>query len=506
MKPIVQKPVWSLDYTPHPKQSILHSVPVTQIFYGGAAGGGKSHSVRMDGLMLALENPGMQGYLFRKTYPELEDNHIRPLRMMEIPPSVATFSETRKQLECKNGAILRMCFAENDADILKHQGAEIHWLGVDEAALMSRFQLNYLRTRVRLGRWKPNPKYAKYFPRCLYSSNPGGPGHDFLKSTFIDPASPLQVFYDKTTAGKVNPNGWTSIYIPAKMADNPSIDMKTYEGAFTGLNPEHAKALRDGDWNAIVGAAFPNLRMDRNMVPKFPIPRHWTHFMAIDWGTARPFSVGWYAVSDGIVVTRKSTGQTWAIPPGALVRFEEWYGWNGKADEGVRLESNAVAVRIRQKEQEMGLPAMDFRVGDPQMWASQDGPSPQKRMYDATGGLFVLRQGRRDRRSNFTEVFARIGGEQFINEETQKTDCLPMFFVTDNCRHFWRTFPSLILDTTEPDKGPATRNQEDHVYDEVAFACATHSIISTPQSRSDEDYEAMLQAFGRKGQDPYQSR
>jgi len=446
---------WKLDYTPSEKQRVFHAVKTRQILYGGAAGGGKSHALRMDGILTCLQNPGCQGYLFRRTYPELKDNHLIPIQQMQIPPEVAVWRETDRKLLFHNGSFMQFCFAEDLNDIFKYQGSEMHWLGIDEGALFLEDQLKFLRTRVRLGGFAP--AQADVLPRIAIGSNPGGPGHNFLRRVFIDQAPPMHVFHDQTTKTKLNP-GWTSVYIPARMDDNPHLDTQSYEGSFTALSLERARALRDGDWDVISGAAFSMLDRTKHMLRPFRPPRHWTHVMAMDWGTAKPFSVGWYAVSEGALLKESGRWPEVYLAPGAIVRFAEWYGWNGEADAGCRMSAAQVAKGILDLEAEMELPPIDVRVSDPQMWASQDGPSPQQNMRVATQGRIVLRQGRRDRKANYTTMVSRLVGEQ------DRSAWRPGFYVTENCRHFWRTVPSLILDDVEPDKGPATRHQEDHCF------------------------------------------
>ena len=493
-------PKWSLSYQPNDKQQILHAVRARQIMYGGAAGGGKSHALRMDGLIACLENPGLQAYLFRRTYPELKDNHLIPIQQMGIPPEVAVWKETDRKLTFYNGAFLQFCFAEDLGDIFKYQGAEMHWLGIDEAALFMPEQIKFLRTRVRLGRFEPTQE--KMFPRIVIGSNPGGPSHNFLREVFIEQAPPMHVFHDRTTQSK-KAKGWTSVYIPARMDDNPYLDVDSYEGSFTALSAERAKALRDGDWDVVAGAALSMLERGRHMVRHFKPPRHWTHIMAMDWGTAKPFSIGWYVVSEGAVLAAKDGFPDVRLPKGAIVRFAEWYGWSGEADTGCRMSSSEVAREVLKLEAEMDLPPIDVRVADPQMWASQDGPSPQQNMRSATSGVFVLRQGRRDRKANYTEVINRLVGEPDEHGVVR-----PMFYVTANCRHFWRTVPGLVLDTLEPDKGPSTRTQEDHIYDEVGFGLATYSRVTTAQDRYRDEMLELASEFsgGGASRDPYAVR
>jgi hypothetical protein len=482
-----------LPYVPQAKQKLLHTTPARQIFYGGAAGGGKSHSIRWDGIAFCLDNPGLDAYLFRRTLGELEDNHIRKIQQ-EIPQVLGKYNETKKRYEFYNGSGINFCYCEKEKDVLRYQGAEIHWLGVDEAAHLSEYQLTYLRSRVRLGSWKPKGK--GWLPRIVYGSNPGGPGHQFLKSTFIDPAPPQTYFYDSSMADPKNPDdkGWPTIYIPARMTDNLYLD-KSYAGQFRALAPELAKALTEGDWDAVVGAALHNLSRERHQLRQFAPPRHWTRFMALDWGTARPFSVGWYCVSDGATLAAKDGWPERTIPAGAVIRYAEWYGTDGRPNHGLRLSADQVAIEILKKEkarQEEGL--MAYRVGDHQMWAQHDGPSPKERMFVVTDGRVALRQSKKDRKANYAEIIARLAGNPKFMEDGETWE--PMFYVTANCLHFWRTVPPLVLDENDPDKGPGT-DQEDHIFDEVAYALASRPFTTTEQ-----DYKEQGQPRQRRI-DPY---
>lgn len=484
----------SLPYQPQDKQKLLHATRAKQIFYGGAAGGGKSHSIRWDAIGFCLENPGLDAYLFRRTLGELEDNHIRKMQA-EIPSILGKYNETRKRFEFYNGAGLNFCYCEKEADVLRYQGAEIHWLGVDEAAHLTEYQLTYLRSRVRLGSWKPNPKHAALLPRIVYGSNPGGPGHQFLKSTFIDPSPPQTYFFDSSMADLKNPDdkGWLSIFIPARMTDNLYLD-KSYAGQFRALSPELARALTEGDWDAVVGAALHNLSRERHQLRAFNPPRHWTRFMSIDWGTARPFSVGWYCVSDGASLAGRDGWPERNLPAGAVVRYAEWYGSDGRPNHGSRLSADQVALGILKREKERNESDIAYRIGDHQMWASHDGPSPRERMFTATEGRVNLRQSKKDRKVNYAEIIARLAGNyDFTKTGEEFTD--PMFFVTANCTAFWRSCPPLILDENDPDKGPGT-DQEDHVYDEVSYALA-----SRPFTQTKEDYENIGKP--RPRMDPY---
>jgi hypothetical protein len=303
-----------------------------------------------------------------------------------------------------------------------------------------------------------------------------------LKRVFVLPSSPLTVFNDETTKvpGRVDSRGLTTVYIPARMTDNIYLD-QDYAGQFGGLPPEMARALIEGDWDAVAGAAY-QVSRERHMLRPFTPPRHWTRFMALDWGTARPFSVGWYCVSEGAFLKGQGSWPDRWIPEGAVIRYAEWYGWNGRENEGCRLDSTKCASGILQRERDRGEPAMDYRVADYQMWAQTDGPSPAERFGNAN---CPLRQAKKDRKMAYWECTARLAGNPFVKDDGQIEEH-PMFFVTQDCVHFWRTIPNLMLDETEPDKGPGN-GQEDHVADEWSYALRSRPFVQTLDTRWEEE-------------------
>src|SRR3990172_9449926 len=184
----------TLDYIPQPKQALFHHCNARQILFGGAAGGGKSKAIRWDGIMFCLANPGLQAYLFRRTYKQLFDNHIQHIGK-ELPAAIGKLRDD--VFYFANGSSLAFHHCNNLMDYLNHMGAEMHWLGIDEGGLFFPIQLIELRGRVRLGGFQDKVVDKEYLPRMVVGSNPGGPAHSFLKRTFIDPVAPMTMFTDK---------------------------------------------------------------------------------------------------------------------------------------------------------------------------------------------------------------------------------------------------------------------------------------------------------------------
>lgn len=494
--------VVTLDYNPQEKQKLLHETAARLILYGGAVGGGKSHAIRWELISWCLRCAGINCFLFRRTLAELEENHIEQIQN-EIPPSLGQYNVTKNVFRFFNGSRIKFAYCEKEHDVTRYQGAEIHVLGVDEASHLTEFQLNYLIGRNRLGGFRQQvpEKYRFLLPRAVFGSNPGGPGHSFLKREFIDKAPPYELFRNGRykDPDKKEDEGRLSVYIKARMEDNRYIDAD-YSGSLYGLPPEMVQAYKEGDWDAIVGQALPITRI-RHGLRHFKPPGFWTHFMSVDWGTGKPFSVGWYAVSDGAILEAKDGYPERYLPAGAVIRYAEWYGWNGRENQGCRMDSREVARGILAMEKERGDPPMDYRVGDSGMWAQHDGPSPAENMFDESGGRIALRMSKKDRERNYDEFLCRLAGNPDFRRDGIK-EIEPMFFATLDCTHFWRTVPPLTLDKLDPNKGPDTK-LEDHAYDDTVYGLRSRPFMTTEEDREDIAYRQNLRRYGRRVESRY---
>src|SRR4030042_6005815 len=127
-------------------------------------------------------------------------------------------------------------------------------------------------------------------------------------------------------------------FIPAKVDDNPRM-VETdpqYSERLENLPPALKRAYKDGDYDVFAGQVFDILRPDIHQIKQFHVPDSWELFRAMDWGHAQPFSYGLYAVDFNA----------------RLYRIREWYGWNGNANEGIKMDPEEVADGILQIEQE----------------------------------------------------------------------------------------------------------------------------------------------------------
>ena len=160
-----------IDYAPQPKQILFHKSAANEILYGGAAGPGKSMALRFEALIWCLRIPNLQVYLFRRTFPELEKNHILPSQQ-QFPAGVGEYKKGDKRWEFKNGSMLHFCHCQYESDVFQYQGAEIHLLLIDELTTFTEFQYDYLRGRVRCAIPVPD-EFRHKIPGIACASNPG---------------------------------------------------------------------------------------------------------------------------------------------------------------------------------------------------------------------------------------------------------------------------------------------------------------------------------------------
>ena len=453
-------------YTPQPRQQLLHNTLARQVLFGGAVGGGKSTAGRWDLITIAIRCPGAQCYIFRRTLVELEANHIRFIRS-DLPPELGQWNENRKSFEFINGSRIVCGYAESDRDVERYQGAEIHAMLIDEAGQFTAYQISFLRSRNRLGSWAP-PKdsvFEKQLPRIIMTANPGGVSHNFLLQNFIEPAPAEQIFYDASTRvpGDPESKGWPSIFIPAKMADNKYLE-KDYAGSLGGLPEELARALRDGDWNIVVGSYFGDVfRNELHVLKAFEIPKHWLRFRAYDHGSAAPFACYWlaHATEEHVLDSGK------VVPEGALVVYREYYG--GANNRGLKMTAEAIAAEIRSREK--GDPKINYGVGDPSVWKIDGGPSIGERM---------MKMGITWRKADNS----RIAGWDSLRRRLMGDDGMPALFFFDNCVHMIRTLPLLTHDRHRIEDVDTT--MEDHAADALRYACMSRPYL-TQAPVEDED-------------------
>lgn len=445
---------------PGPQAEAIAADWCPELFYGGAAGGGKSDFLLGDYLQdVPTYGEAWRGILFRRTYPELEEIIARSRDI--YPLTGAEWFEQKRQWQWPNGALLKMRYLERDADATRYQGHQYTWIGWDELTQWpSLFGYRFLRARLR----SAHPVPTK---RIRAAANPGGIGHMAVKDYFIDPApGGFAPILDPET-------GMERMFIPARLRDNSILlaNDPEYAGRLKGLGSEAlVRAWLDGDWSVVEGAFF-DCWSHRLIVRPFPIPEGWARIRSFDWGSASPGSVGWWAIASDDY--RLDDGRT--IPRGALVRYREWY--IAKAPNvGMKMRTEDIAAGIRERER--GDRISDYPA-DPSIFKEDGGPS--------IGEVFA-RNGVHWRPADNQ----RIPGWQQMRDRMIGVDGVPMIYTFDTCRDSIRTIPALPHDKNKAED--IDTDAEDHAADEWRYACMSRPWIrptAVPQPVRTRDYKTV---------------
>ena len=446
------------NYAPTGKQRLFHESTANEVLYGGAAGGGKSYAICWDAMLRCLKYPGTYAYLFRRTYPELEQTLIKTMREI-VPQALGTYSQNRHEIALINGSVIRFCHMMDEADMIKYQGAEIQWLYFDELTHFTKPMYDYLKTRVRAN------KRLGVTPCVRSASNPGGPGHAWVKRLFVDGTDVGR--HVSTLAVKSEVLGSVQMrtieYIPATVMDNPHIT-RDYVVELEQKPRALREALLCGKWDAFEGQVFTEFvndpahyrdRMNTHVIEAFDIPLHWTRVVSFDHGFTRPFSFGVWAVDED----------------GRVYRYKELYGCvPGEANVGVQKPPGDIAralAELLEPEFREGLHVQG--IADPAIWDRSRGTSVEEQIRSVFSGVSFTKGDN-----------TRMAGKMQMHERLKfGEDGRPMLYVFENCRDFIRTIPSLTYSQRKPED--IDTEGEDHIYDETRYFLMSRPIAPRPR-------------------------
>jgi hypothetical protein len=280
----------------------FHQSGAKEVFYGGAAGGGKTITMLVEGLRWVAFS-SYRAIFFRRTYVEL--SQVVELSQEIFPAYGGQWVESKMMWRFPSGARYYLAYLEKDGDKLRYQGKAFHYIAFDELTQWpTEGGYKYLFTRNRPFRPDPTGFTIPCFMRA--GSNPGGPGHGWVKKRFIDNSVP----YDGRMIRSANGRFYERVYIPATLDDN-QILLKSgggdYETSIMSVADESLrKALRYGDWNIAAGAIFEELRANVHRVRRGGKGPFTAVTVAADWAYAGEAVALWIETDTGLGSAPKS--------------------------------------------------------------------------------------------------------------------------------------------------------------------------------------------------------
>ena len=442
--------------------------------YGGARGGGKSWAVRTKAKILAAAYAGIKVLIVRRTFPELLNNHINPLR--EELHGLAKFNKSEKVFTFPNGSTIKFGYCNCDGDLGQYQGAEYDVIFLDEATQLQEEWIKKINACVR---------GVNNFPkRTYYTCNPGGASHGYIKRLFID----------RRFEEAEKPEDYS--FTQALVTDNIALmeSQPEYITQLEALPPKLREAWLYGTWDVYEGQFFEDFRTEPDVVkchdagitPEEAREQgRWTHVIkpfdlntgerrgwnimrSYDFGYGKPFSLGYWAVDyDGV-----------------LYRILEIYGCTKEPNEGVKWSPDEQFRRFREFENEhpwlKGRKIVDS-VADPAIWDTSRGESIAE-----TAERYGIYFSPGDN--------ARIPGWMQVHYRMQfDKNGYARMYVFQGCNAFIRTIPLLMYSQTKPEDLDTT--MEDHVADEVRYMCMSRPIKPVVERKKELVYGDPLNQF-----------
>lgn len=452
---------WDISVIPEDREVIFKPNPGPQteffasdeleVLYGGAAGGGKSYALIADP-MRYFGHPEFNGLIVRRTNDELRELIWKSQLLYPKAYPKSTWSEKKSSWTFPAGGHLWMTYLEREEDVMRYHGQAFSYIGFDELTQHpTPFAWNFMRSRLRTTA-KDLPLYMRA------TTNPGGPGHGWVKRMFIDPAPSGEAFpATDIDTGEVlvypehSPKAGQPLFyrkfIQAKLSDNPYLyEDGKYEANLLSQSENQRRQLLEGDWSVADGAAFSEFRYSIHVCKPFELPDNWMRFRSCDFGYSQrqASAVHWYAVDPTY---------------GTLYVYRELYV-NGHT-------GTMLGEKILRIEQAAG-DKIAYGVLDSSVWAvrGQTGPSIAEE---------IIRTGCRMRPSD-RSAGARIASKNQLHEllRLDPVSGKPGIIFFENCRQIIADLP--VIPSAPPTQGDDDidrRYANDHAYDSIRYGIQT---------------------------------
>lgn len=458
-----------LEISLYPKQEMMFLSPATEILFGGATRGGKSHGVRMALIVWCLSIPNLQCTLIRKKYQDILDNHVYgPSGFYDtLKPLInaGLVKVTQDGVKFDNDSRIAFKHCQDERQFESAQGIGTHVLFVDEATQISERLLRTFRG------WCTMPSEMKaalperfkgMFPRIIYTANPIGASIGFFRRHFVKARKEYEI---------EEVEGFKRQYIPSRVQDNKSEDEAATRGRVSGMyDAAIAQALIEGDWDAPIGDFFQEWDESTHVVDDFEPPAHWFRYRSFDWGTADPFAVYWWAVSDGESFKDHKGQQSW-FPRGAIVAYREWYGCDEEhPSKGNRMRNEEIATGILQRSQhpsEIRIPT----ITDSLPFQDRGGKTIAETF--AENGV-ILTLGDTSRIPGWSQMRSRLKGIEIDSNDGKRT---PMIYFVRSCKFARDYIPALPRHKTKGEDAEES-GEATHSCDAIRLACMARAMAT----------------------------
>lgn len=455
-------------WAPQPGSAVSFlSCPVNEVLIEGNRGGGKTDVLIIDFLQHVGQGWGeaWKGIIFRRTFDELKDVISKCNRWIPRIWPAAAYNQQDHIWRWPAGEQLFLRHFMRPDDYWSYHGWEVPWIGWEELT-------NWASPDCYKVMFACNRSPVVGIPKKVRATcNPYGVGHNWIKARWRLPIAMGRVRGPviRDARDREGILEGERVAIHSDLSENKILlfAQPNYRENISkaARNPSESRAWLYGDWNIVAGGMLDDVwDPSRHVLPNFPltlVPRGWYINRSYDHGQSAPFSVGWWAESNGEPLQHR--GVTYGKVRGDIYRIAEWYGWNGQPNEGVRMRGEDIAQGIVERQNDWGLRG---RV--------KDGPADTQIFDDYAPGSStaadMLRKGVGWTRADKGPGSRKQGWEQLrrylaAGLQNQRED--PGLFVLERCEQFQRTVP--VLPRSDRDIDDVDKDSEDHIGDETRY-------------------------------------
>ncbi len=405
---------------PTKKQDAFLRAKQRYVCYGGARGGGKSWAVRVKAALLAIYFQGIRILILRRNYPDLQKNHIEPLRdMLEGKVFRAKYNDKEKTLRVGKSQII-FGYCDNDNDLRRYQGNEYDVIFIDEA---TQFLWEWF------DKLKPCVRGVNNFPRHIYlTCNPGDVGHAWVKRLFID----------RDFQPDEDPDDYT--FIAATVYDNPALleSDPEYVKNLESLSPQLRDAWLYGKWDSFIGQYFTEWRAAVHIAEPFPIPQTWRRYFAMDYGLD---------MLAGYLIAVSPEGQAFV--------YREIY------QSGLIISDAAKAIKSMCDGEEIYE-----HLAPPDMWNRRQETGKSVAEIFQENGVYLTKASN-ERVAGWLDMKEWL--KVYYDNDGQPTAGLK---VSSNCQNLIRCIPLLQYDAKQSSDAATTPHDITHAPDAIRYFCA----------------------------------
>lgn len=289
-----------IPHVPHPTQQLFLLQMGREAFYGGAAGGGKSDALLMAALQF-VDVPDYSALILRRRYTDLAlPGAIMDRAFHWLVGTSAQPINGGKSWKFPSGARLVFGYVQYPRDVEQYRSAEFQFIGIDELTQWQEDLYSFLFSRIRrpthpfadrgdgLCRFREwggaqcaaGPEHDRHSNppilapserdgvttlahvplRMRGASNPGSLGHVWVRKRLVEPETRRE----------------NTVFIPATLDDNPSLDRESYAESLSFLGPTERARLLRGDWTVVDEGVFRRTWFE--IVAEAPAAAQWCRY------------------------------------------------------------------------------------------------------------------------------------------------------------------------------------------------------------------------------------